>query len=382
MRVIRQHLGIVLIVITRCAKNARSIIRSSPKITGSFVWSDVKKEDIEFIITRENPCKHHPHQRMESFCEDCDDMICVTCWKHHHKEHKTMSLDKFASIKKAILSKNLKVVEQLRADDKEKQQQEKIANTIKQQGEKAKQEVKDKTRKIIEMLQKKERELLRQIDEKLDTVTTNLNIIHNIPAVKEYIENVMERGLASEMIDIKEKQRSQKFIFNHIPSFSRVEFIPNEQLVQEVKSGLGEIRTCLNTDHRQSTIEVKSETEALKKAKLTLTTKSSTGEVNHDPKDVIDVEIKPQENVKIEKEQVRSDGKVEVEFMAKVAGRLTAEVQVNGNHVSNSPLVVNVKPQEMRARRFDVKGVLGILIYCNIQLKGKNRIWDLVGNGI
>ena len=44
--------------------------------------------------------------------------------------------------------------------------------------------------------------------------------------------------------------------------------------------------------------------------------------------------------------------------MAKVAGQLTAEVQVNGNHVSNSPLVMNVKPQEMRITgQFNMKGV-------------------------
>ena len=35
--------------------------------------ADLKKENIEFIITRENPCKSHPHHRLELFCEDCDD---------------------------------------------------------------------------------------------------------------------------------------------------------------------------------------------------------------------------------------------------------------------------------------------------------------------
>ena len=52
-------------------------------------------------------------------------MICLTCLKDDHKDHKTMSLDKFASIKKAVLSKHLQVLEQLRLDDKEKQQQRK-----------------------------------------------------------------------------------------------------------------------------------------------------------------------------------------------------------------------------------------------------------------
>ncbi|XP_031566162.1 tripartite motif-containing protein 2-like [Actinia tenebrosa] len=340
-----------------CEKNHSEFIKDHKVIR----LTDLKKGDIEFVIIRENPCTSHPHHRLELFCEDCDAMICVTCLKHDHRKHETMSLDKFASIKKAVLSKNLQVLEQLRLDDKEKQAQEKIANTIKQQGEKAKKEVKDKTKektkKIIQILKENERELLRQIDEKLETATTNLNIIHHIPAVKEYIKNVMERGLASEMLNIQETQYSEKFIFNRIPLFSRVEFVPNEQLVQEVNSGLGEIRTCYKTDHTNSTIQVKSETEALRKEKLICTIKTSTGELIPDPMDVIDVQIKPEENVKIEKKYVRTDVKVEVEFMARVPGQLTAEVQVNGNPVSNSPLVVNVKPQEMRTTgQFNTKG--------------------------
>ncbi|XP_031568012.1 E3 ubiquitin-protein ligase TRIM33-like [Actinia tenebrosa] len=148
-----------------CEKN-HSVFTKHHKVVR---LADLKKEDIEFVLTIENPCTSHPHHRLEFFCEDCDAMICVTCLKHDHRKHETMSLDKFASIKKAVLSKHLQVLEQLRLDDKEKQQQEKIANTIKQQGEKAKKEVKDKTKKIIQILQNNERELLRKIDEELSS---------------------------------------------------------------------------------------------------------------------------------------------------------------------------------------------------------------------
>jgi hypothetical protein len=41
--------------------------------------------------------------------------------------------------------------------------------------------------------------------------------------------------------------------------------------------------------------------------------------------------------------------------MPKVAGQLTAEVKVNGNHVSDSPLVMDVKPQHMIIARNWVK---------------------------
>ena len=314
--------------------------------------TDLKREDIELIIKRENNCKSHPNQRLELFCEDCDSMICLTCLKHVHKGHKQMPLDEFASIKKAVLSKHLELLEHLRLDDKEKQEQEEIASIIKQDGERAKREVKDKTKEMIDILQENERELLRQIDDKLNTAKRNLNIIHHIPAVKEYINNAMERGLASEMIDI---HGSEKFIFNPIPQYSRIIFVPNEEVLQQVNSGLGGIQTYSKTDHMM--IQVESEPEALRKEKLILTTKTPTGELNDDTINAVDVKISPEDNVKIEEKYARTDGKIEVEFMPKVPGQLTAGVKVNGNHVSNSPLVMNVKPQQMRiTREFNMKG--------------------------
>ncbi|XP_031561519.1 E3 ubiquitin-protein ligase TRIM71-like [Actinia tenebrosa] len=337
-----------------CKKNHSEFIKDHKVVC----LADLKEEDMEFIITRENPCKSHPHHRLESFCEDCDDMICVTCWKHDHKDHKTMSLDKFASIKKDVLSKHLRVLEQLRLDDKENQQQENIAKTIKQQGEKAKEVVKDTTNKMIQMLQGKERKLLRQIDKKLNSGTRNLNIIHHISAVEEYIKNVMEKGLASEMINIQETQCSEKFIFNPIPLSSRIVFIPNKELVQQIETGLGVLQTHFETDHTMSTILVEGEPEAARQQKLVLTTKTSTGQDSINTGDVVDIHISPRDHVEIEEKDVRTAGRIEVEFMAKVAGQLTAEVQVNGNHVSNSPLVVNVKPQQMRITgQFNMKGV-------------------------
>jgi hypothetical protein len=243
-------------------------------------------------------------------------------------------------------------------DDKEKQEQEEIASIIKQDGERAKREVKDKTKKLIEILQENERELLRQIDYKMNTAKRNMNIIHNIPAVKEYINNVMERGLASEMINIQKTQCSEEYIFNPIPLYSKMLFVPNEELMERVNSGLGFIHCRFRTDHTMSTIQVESEPEASRKEKLILITKTSTGELNDDPSDVVDVKISPEDNVKIEEKYARTDGKIEVEFIPKVPGQLTTDVKVNGIHVSNSPLEMNVKPQQMRiTRKFNMKGI-------------------------
>ena len=107
-----------------------------------------------------------------------------------------------------------------------------------------------------------------------------------------------------------------------------------------------------------SSVEVRTELKALKQAKLIVFTKTSTGEPIDSPGDIVEIKVIPEEDVKIEKKYVTTGGKTEVDFTPRVAGQLTAEVKVTGNHVSNSPLVMNVKPQQMTTtRQFKMKGV-------------------------
>ncbi|XP_031552765.1 uncharacterized protein LOC116289950 [Actinia tenebrosa] len=112
-------------------------------------------------------------------------------------------------------------------------------------------------------------------------------------------------------------------------------------------------QTDFTAGHTRGTIEVKSETEALKTERLIVTTRS--GELNQ-----MHVQFRPEGNVTIVNRYERTDGKVgTIEFMAKVPGQLTAEVQVNEIDASTSrPLVVNVRPQKMRITgQFNMEGV-------------------------
>ena len=319
--------------------------------------NDMKNEDHESIVKKENNCTTHLNEILELYCEDCDDIICLSCWKEGHNDHKILSLDKLVLLKRALLYKHLEVLERLKFNDKERQKQEEIACKIKEDGERAKREVNENMARIIARLNESEREIQKEIDSKVDRAIRNLNIIHHIPAVKEYIKNILEKGLASEMVSIHETECDEDFIFNPIESCSGFAFIPNQTLLKQVNAGLGEIQSYSKTDHTRSTIRVEPEAVVLKQANLVLITRTSTGEPNHDPSDVIDVKLSPEENVVIKENYAKTHGKIEVEFMAKVAGQLTAEVQVNGQHVSNSPLVMNVEAQEMGiTKEFKMKG--------------------------
>ncbi|KAK3740121.1 hypothetical protein QZH41_001274, partial [Actinostola sp. cb2023] len=262
-----------------------------------------------------------------------------------HKNHTTMSLQEFTAFQKHCLSKNLEEIQKLRCN--EKKQQEEIALKIKTDGEKAKEQVKKITQTLVKTLRDHEQQLLNQIQSSITKADSNVRIIRHTPAAKEYIQNIIDNGIASDMIDMQDssKQFTYKPFKRHI---SGIVFDPNEDLSQQVNNGPGEVRFCWSLDPMMSTVQVDSHLEAMKKAKLTVMMKTSTGEVIDELTDEnVDIQISPVDDVQVKDKQMRSGGILEVEFIPRVPGQLTAQVQVNGNAISNSPLVMDVKPQHM-----------------------------------
>ncbi|KAK3697819.1 hypothetical protein QZH41_003095 [Actinostola sp. cb2023] len=314
----------------------------------------MQKEDLEAILRRERSCTTHCHQSIELFCQECDVLVCFLCLKDDHKNHTTMSLQEFTAFQKHCLSKNLEEIEKLRCD--EKKQQEQIALKIKTDGEKAIEQVKKITQKLMKTLRDHEQQLLNQIQSSITKADSNVRILRHTPAAKEYIQNIIDNGIASDMIDMQDC--SKQFTYNPFKrDISGIVFDPNEDLSQQVNIGPGEVRFyCRSPDPMMSTVQVDSHLEATKKAKLTVVMKTSTGEVIDElTDDNVDIQISPEDDVQVKDKQMRSGGKIEVEFMPRVPGQLTAQVKVNGNAVSNSPLVMDVKPQHMEEIAGDSK---------------------------
>ncbi|KAK3744341.1 hypothetical protein QZH41_011427 [Actinostola sp. cb2023] len=334
--------------------NIHSVFNKEHKVVSS---SDLKNvQNLEAILTRESICKTHCSQSMDLYCKDCEVLICCICWKDGHRDHKTLTLQEVAAIQKALLSKTLDDIENLRCNAKEKKQQEEIALKIKSDGEKAKEEVQNATKKLVNILLDQEQQLLNEIQRSVAKADRNLRVIRHIPATQEYIRNILEKGLVSEMVDIQQEDSSNKCTYSPFKrESSRIVFDPNKELSEQVNAGLGKVRLRCKSDPMLSTIQVDGHLEVLKKVKLTVETKTSAGELNNEPTDDVDVQIRPEDDVKVEERKMRSCGKIQVEFIPQVAGQLTAQVQVNGNAVSNSPLVMDVKPQHMEEIAGDSK---------------------------
>ncbi|KXJ13034.1 RING finger protein nhl-1 [Exaiptasia diaphana] len=110
-----------------------------------------------------------------------------------------------------------------------------------------------------------------------------------------------------------------------------------------------DIADANNSSVEPNSLKVGRTFEAMGKGNsLTVTLRTYKGELCDPPLDDVTVHITPEDDVTIEEKEATADGKIKVIFTPRVPGQLTAEVQVHGNPVSNSPLVMDVKPQHIK----------------------------------
>ena len=322
--------------------------------------AEMKREDLEFMLTRENTCEYHSNQVYEFYCKDCDQCICISCLKAKCRAHSTIPLEEHICVSKAAMQENVKQLEvKLNEMQKQLETLKEITITTRQNGERAKTEVRETVQQLVAVLQENERELVKQLQKRIEKAermqTKGQCVVDQTRGGLDYMTKLIEEGLVSELNAAKDMKSGDKSIDIPIKDERNFVFAASKELRELKNAGIG---TIIIPDHTMSSVEVRTELKALKKAKLIVFTKTSTGEPIDNPGDIVEIKVIPEEDVKIEKKSVTTGGKTEVEFIPRAAGQLTAEVKVTGNHVSNSPLVMNVKPQQMTTtRQFTMKGV-------------------------
>ncbi|XP_028513036.1 E3 ubiquitin-protein ligase TRIM71 [Exaiptasia diaphana] len=314
--------------------------------------SAMTKEDIQSMLKKETPCKSHVNQDVKLYCSDCNELICHKCLIDHHNNHKTRSLEEFIAIQKDSLFKNLEEIEKMEINEYEKKQQEQIALDIKRDGQKAQKLIKKLTKQLKKKLDDNEEELLNTVQKSVTKADRNLRIIRHSPAAKEYINYFIQNGTASEIIALQSDTRCSKAVtYNAFEKdLCGMKFQPNEQLCEQVDSGVGLILQAIKrADPNNSSLQAVGENgfEAMKNATLKVTLRTYKDELCEPQLDDVTIHITPEDDVQVGKKQVTTDGLTEVSFTPRVPGQLTAEVQVHGNPVSNSPLVMDVKPQHI-----------------------------------
>ncbi|KXJ22055.1 E3 ubiquitin-protein ligase TRIM71 [Exaiptasia diaphana] len=312
--------------------------------------SNPTKEDIETMMKGEESCKIHSSQDVELYCQDCDTLICFLCLKDHsHNKHDLSSLQEFITHEKQGLSKNLEEIERLATNEEERKQQEEIAFDIRDYGQKAKENVEKVTEHLVKTLIDQKQQLLAEIQKSITKAERNLRILHHTSAAQEYVKYFAQNGTASEMMEIRDPECSKKLTYEPFQQdVGVINFRPNEELHNQVETGLGVVAIFNKpADAKSCLLKVEPKIEAMKTTKLTIVLKTSEGKVAQESLDNITIQVTPEEDVKIGEKLMEVDGQAMVDLTAQFPGQVTAHVEVRGIPVCNSPVVMNVKPQNI-----------------------------------
>ena len=325
--------------------------------------SNLRKEDIETMMKKEESCKTHTNQNVGWYCRDCDALICFICLNDHtHDKHDLSSLQEFIINEKEVLLKNLDEIERLTTNEEERKQQEEIAFDVRDYGQKAKENVKKVTKDMVKALVDREQELLDEIQKTITRAERNLRILHHIPAAQDYIQYFAQNGTASEMMEIRDEQSSEKFSYEPFQQdVGGIHFKPNAGLQSQVVSGQGEVALFKKADAKLCLLKVEPDIQAMKTTKLTIVMKTSEEKSANESLDNITIQVTPEEDVQIgEKRRMNVDGEATVDLTVRVPGQVTVHVDVRGNSVSNSPVVMNINPQCIPLKELQLKRDLNI----------------------
>ena len=192
-----------------------------------------------------------------------------------------------------------------------------ITITTRQNGERAKTEVRETVQQLVAVLQENERKLIQELQKRIEKAermqTKGQCVVDQTRGGLDYMTKLIEEGLVSELNAVKDMKSGDKSIDIPIKDERNFGFAASKELRELKNAGIGTI--TIIPDHTMSSVEVRTELKALKKAKLIVFTKTSTGEPIDSPGDIVEIKVIPEEDVKIEKKYVTTGGKTEVEFI-------------------------------------------------------------------
>ena len=349
---------------------AHNIIRAN-KEHKVLAIKDFQDQDIENVLRRPVFCQkeHHENKKLKFFCKDCEVAICNTCVVTLHEGHVKVPLQDAANERKLRLESLLEsqkekalqkrnMITRLQSECNEIQEQvscvkksaqnlvDNLMRVIQAKKQELFKEVEDKAQQSIERLVEqqsnveKELQRIETLIEKTETFlkrSTNAEIVHSNTLFQEVVTD------EAELVDCDRKDLGH-FVF-----------FANKSLTAKANSeGVGSLKQIISqTKPRNSTAEGKGITDVTVglEAQFVLTTRNAENEQCYEQCDIVTVEIRNDDGRECATEaqvQDNKDGSYNISYFAKEAGRCQTSVMVNGEHVSNSPFTVQVKPRQYK----------------------------------
>ena len=315
--------------------------------------------DVEELINRPVMCsqRYHENQLLEFYCEECKVPICHKCSVVSHNRHTMTDTQKAAQAQKIQMAEAVKKV---------KAETVIYENEIKKQIElmdKNKNEILSAEQKMTEAVE----EMIRDLREHESKIKANLTeiydarqkhhatrmenfelIVTQLKSCVERGESILKRDISAEILQTNQAivGRCEELLNATKPEIYKP---PHVHYILENKLHILDRIVVSNTDPSMSLAERQSEKEVMegKETNFTIVTKDSDGLQCNQEGDDIKVHILTPEGDQLKTDMKETkDGRYTVTYTPQSAGQHRVEMQVNGQPLTGSPLVVQVVPHQ------------------------------------
>ena len=325
-------------------------------------------KDLEAILKRPALCqkKAHCNEVLKFYCKECKIPVCPCCVPVEHRMHEMEDLDVTAAAMKQTVSAQLEAAEnETRTVSDSLRELEKESQEIEERSQFVKSQIQDAVKMLIRNLQQQEKELIAEVEKETkieqDRVTREKTEVRDhLNEIKDGMSRARHFIDCSTAADLMEAGQSLSKLLQDLPTTEfvasatpRIVFLKNTALTSIVQSdGIGRLDKS-PTKADQCTMESLDKVTAGLEARFQLVTRNSEGKESYSPGDCIVVDLASTEDGTLSAEMKvldRNNGRYEVSCIPKRKGEHKFLAFVNGEEISNLPLV-HVKKRSYKLLR-------------------------------
>ena len=329
------------------------------------VIKNLQAQDVKELIHRPVMCaeKFHEKELLEYFCQECQVCICPRCGLLNHNRHAMVDVQQAAEEHKMQMMDVMeKVKEKVSACNMEMKKENELFEKFKEEILAAQSKVTATVEELVTVLREHETAMITKLHDIYETLQKQHAIQQKnfelftvqLKSSVEYGEAILQRNIAAEISQAKlaiigrckELLNADKVV---IQKFPYVDYVTNEENLQNVRcSVLGQV-VCSCTDPRRSLAEGNGlhAAEVGRETKFTVETKDSEEKLCYCKDDRVAVSIQSPTKGELEKTiEDSKDGKYTVKYRAESVGQLDVVITVNGEPLPCCPLRVQATPHQ------------------------------------
>ena len=361
---------------------------------------EFQDKDYEDVLKRPVFCPVEGHQKkeLEYVCKKCDTAVCPTCVLLDHNGHTLKLIEEEAEVQKIEMTalieeqrKNLQekinLVSQLDEDyAKLVQQSENLIRDVKTFADNLIKTIEAKKQNIISAVENETRKSLESLTEKKTEIEEK---IKTIELSLGKVENLLTRSTNAEVIQLKkslgtilEEVKQTKHISRDPEGLPALVFVENHKMLDIVN---GEEIGFLEKLHQAKGSDCLAEGKGIiegtvgREAQFNLTTRNDNKRQCYNKCNNVTVEMRDERGREcVTKVQIddNKDGSYTISYSPRVTGRCFLSVNVNGEHVWDSPFTVLTKPFHVKhVLSFGKEGAVGMFQNpCGVAVSSRDEI--------